>query len=75
MPFPVSHQGPQTFEHQFLHLDSGSHNMMARGGVLVIFLAVLLKSLDESLRIEEFTSAHWLRLQSVMAGDSMEAGV
>lgn len=49
--------------------------MMARGGVLVIFLAVLLKSLDESLRIEEFTSAHWLRLQSVMAGDSMEAGV
>lgn len=43
--------------------------MTARGGVLVIFLVVLLKSLDESLRKEEFISAHWSRVQSVMVGD------
>lgn len=49
--------------------------MTARGGVLVVFLAVLLKSLDESLRKEEFISAHWSRVQSVMAGDNKEAGV
>ena len=55
MTFPVSHQGPQTFEHQFLPLSSGSHAIKAKGGVSVIFLAVVLKFPDiNNLRKEEF---------------------